>query len=284
MPAGCRLSAALRQLSRRPPRGCVSAALPKRSTPQQRVALPSQEPLLVPKIPLASARDAMPDTGTTAVSQDSGGDLPCGRIPRATAEIKLSGWGGARPGAGRKPKAEADPGPVIRPGYQWYVVYTHPQAERVATRDLTDKGYRVYLPMQAIRRRDRVVRTMFHTVHVPMFSRYLFVELDIETDPWAPVRYADGVRELFMSRAMRPLPVPTGFVEGLMATEGYRLHLRDPALSKLPIGTAVRVDSGSFISFPGVVASCDGVTTEVTMQIFGRPTLVTVPRERVDVV
>src|SRR5215469_2871571 len=68
-------------------------------------------------------------------------------------------------------------------GSYWAVVQTHPQAERWAETNLRRQGYPTLLPLMRVRRRDRVLRSLFHTVEVPLFPGYCFVTV---TSHWTP--------------------------------------------------------------------------------------------------
>lgn len=67
----------------------------------------------------------------------------------------------------------------------WYLVYTKPNAEKLAENNLVRQGYTVYLPMIRNRRRSR---GRFKAFIVSMFPRYLFIQLDQNIDNWGPVR------------------------------------------------------------------------------------------------
>lgn len=54
---------------------------------------------------------------------------------------------------------------------------------------------------------------------VPLFPGYIFVELDPDRNQWRSVNGTIGVRNL-ISGDGRPLPVPVGFVEKLLALSG----------------------------------------------------------------
>jgi transcription antitermination factor NusG len=82
---------------------------------------------------------------------------------------------------------------------RWAVVYTHPQAERWADSNLTRRGYVTYLPLAAVRVRDRVTPSMLHTVQRPLFSRYLFIRFNHLADSWSPIRDTPGVLDLVRS-------------------------------------------------------------------------------------
>src|SRR5215469_15530779 len=129
----------------------------------------------------------------------------------------------------RKPDTRldrADPGPFharnARPRYSirpWACVYTHPQAEAWAQTNLQRAGYETLLPLMRVRRRDRVVRSLWHIVERPLFSRYLFVRFDHTEASWSPIRAAPGVRDILRDRD-KVLYAPEAVVSALQARYG----------------------------------------------------------------
>jgi len=79
------------------------------------------------------------------------------------------------------------------------------------------------------------------------FPRYLFVGLDLERDRWLSVRSTIGVSHLVTCDG-RPVPVPVGIVESLIARSDGNLTRLDGCLA---IGQSVRILSGPFADFVG---------------------------------
>jgi transcription antitermination factor NusG len=177
--------------------------------------------------------------------------------------------GGRRAGAGRKPK----PLPIIAAEWtepKWCVWQSHSQSEGLATHELTRAGYRAYLPLRAVERRDRVLSTMIHKVRVPLFSGYGFVHL-APTDPWAPILHMAGIRGMLLASNGSPGGiVEPEFVEKLIADEAERCDLSFPPMIPLEFGVEVRIEVGAFEGRSGRVRACDGMITEVIMGLFGR--------------
>ena len=115
-----------------------------------------------------------------------------------------------------------------RPGPRWFVVSTYPQAERRALDHLQQQGYQAYLPLCTIRRRDRVLRTLFHPVEVPLFPSYAFVSFDPQHDPWRPIVNTLGVYALLRRPDGIPNPVAMGSVEALQALDSLRRSIAPP--------------------------------------------------------
>jgi transcriptional antiterminator RfaH len=161
-------------------------------------------------------------------------------------------------------------------GSAWYVVMSHPQAERRAAQHLDRQGYQAYLPLLAVRQRDRVVRSMWHAVQVPLFPRYLFVRFDAARDPWRPVLHTLGVASLVRVGNL-PIACPDGAVEALVATEDGRRTLEAPRALFAP-GDAVSLGAGTALEgHQGVIVKLRRSTASVAILLFGGLRQVTVP-------
>ena len=65
-----------------------------------------------------------------------------------------------------------------------YVVQTQPHAESKAMGHLIRQGFATYLPRYLKRRRHA---RKIETVAAPLFPRYLFVTVDMETQQWRSI-------------------------------------------------------------------------------------------------
>src|SRR6266576_490138 len=134
---------------------------------------------------------------------------------------------------------------------RWFLVHTQPNSEHKATLHLGAQGFRAYLPrIQKTVRHARQLRT----VRAPLFPRYMFLILDVGRDRWLSVRSTVGVSSLFTCED-RPVPVPKGVVEALIArTDEANLTLFDAGLTT---GQTVRILSGPFADFVGTLDRLD---------------------------
>ena len=64
----------------------------------------------------------------------------------------------------------------------WYLIQTKPKQEAEAQRNLSDQNYAVFFPKAFIKGKT-----------VPLFPRYLFIELDDKSQNWTPIRSTKGV-------------------------------------------------------------------------------------------
>ena len=97
----------------------------------------------------------------------------------------------------------------------WYLVYTKPKGEKTAQENLLRQGYETYLPLLGVskRRRGRYI-----TLIEPMFSRYLFIQLNQTSDNWSPIRSTLGVTDMVRFSGY-PAKVPAELIEFLRASE-----------------------------------------------------------------
>jgi transcriptional antiterminator RfaH len=134
---------------------------------------------------------------------------------------------------------------------RWFLVYTQPKAERKAQWHLGAQGFATYLPR--IRKTVRHARQM-RTVQAPVFPRYLFTILDIDRDRWLSVRSSLGVSQLICRHDGRPVPVPAGIVETLIAQTDGELTRLDVGFVK---GQNVRILFGPFSDLVGRLERLD---------------------------
>lgn len=155
----------------------------------------------------------------------------------------------------------------------WYVVHTQPNREAVALRNLSNQGFKPFLP--------QFVKTIsharkFHKSMAPLFPRYLFVRLDLNRDRWHSVNGTIGVSTLIMA-GDRPSPVKRGVVETLIestAPDG-ELRFQQP----LSVGERVRLVAGPFAEQLGVLQHFDGSgRVRVLLEIMGGGIPVHLPR------
>ena len=101
---------------------------------------------------------------------------------------------------------------------RWYVVHTQTQTEKRALWHLQNQGFECFLP--SVRSLRRHARKVEHVL-APLFPRYLFVRLDLDSTPWSAINGTRGVVRL-VANGFRPTPVPEGVVEDLQARSDMR--------------------------------------------------------------
>lgn len=160
----------------------------------------------------------------------------------------------------------------------WYVVYTQPGNEHLATEHLCNQGFEVYLPLcQKTTKRAR----RFITKIIPLFPRYLFVYLDVNIQQWRVINSTRGVTCL-LTQGCTPAPVPEDVVETLQKDMDQTNQVPLSTLMKFQTGDALTILSGPFAGESGVyekMSSKDRV--DLLLKIMGSKVRITLPLREV---
>jgi transcriptional antiterminator RfaH len=149
----------------------------------------------------------------------------------------------------------------------WYVVQTHPHAERKAVAHLARQGFDTYLPCYLKRRRHA---RRIENVVAPMFPNYLFVAFDIALQRWRCIQSTIGVVRL-VSNGELPAAVPGRIVDELKAKEDERGLIPLNLGPRFARGDRVRVLNGTFNSCVGLFDGLNGSErVAVLLELLGR--------------
>ena len=97
---------------------------------------------------------------------------------------------------------------------KWYVIHTRPRQEERALENLTRQGYKAWMPWLEV---EKIRGGRITKVIEPMFSRYLFIQLDQVTTNWGPIRSTLGVSKL-VTFGNKAASISNEFVEILQRT------------------------------------------------------------------
>ncbi len=97
---------------------------------------------------------------------------------------------------------------------KWYVIHTRPRQEERALENLTRQGYKAWMPWLEV---EKIIGGRITKVIEPMFSRYLFIQLDQVTTNWGPIRSTLGVSKL-VTFGNQAASISNEFVEILQRT------------------------------------------------------------------
>jgi transcriptional antiterminator RfaH len=160
---------------------------------------------------------------------------------------------------------------------RWYLIHTKPSREALADENLRRQGYRVHLPrmVHSVRRAGQ-----WRECVVPLFPRYLFLQLDEGREALSPVRSSLGVAGIVRFGATYAI-VSDGIISELRLREdpetGLHRLVKRPVLAR---GAAVHVTTGPFAGLEGVFereAGCDRVV--VLLNLLGQDAQVRVPAD-----
>ena len=133
----------------------------------------------------------------------------------------------------------------------WYAVYTQPQKELVAARNLLNQGFEAYLPRY--RKQCRHARRTY-TVMAPLFPRYLFVRMDPAQQRWRSINGTMGVSYL-LSEGPEPIALPDEIIETIRAREEDGIvSVAAPQFTK---GQKICVTDGPFADVEGIFECAD---------------------------
>ena len=162
----------------------------------------------------------------------------------------------------------------------WYVAHTQSLKERVAQHHLIDQGFEVYLPcFKKIRRHARKA----DEVLTPLFPRYLFIGMDMETASWRRINGTRGISYLLMSQDNCPASIPLNVIENLKSQEISSGIVPVASLISFSKGDKVRVLEGAFQDQIGTFETLDHKSrVQILLSFLGREMKVSLPLYVVD--
>lgn len=162
---------------------------------------------------------------------------------------------------------------------RWYVVFTKPRREPVATENLERQGFEVYFPrlrVNCLRRNRRV------EVVEPLFPRYLFIHLALSVDNLAPIRSTKGVCSL-VHFGEQPTAVPEEIIYGLYSTADPQSGIHLPKPRSLRSGERVVILDGPMAGLEAIFDAPSGKERAILLlDLLGKSTRVSVPYDSVE--
>lgn len=152
-------------------------------------------------------------------------------------------------------------------GKKWYVIYTKAKSESIASEHLQRQNFNTYLPrVETMKRRQGRLTPLVS----PFFPRYIFIQMDINTDNWAPIRSTRGVCGVVKFEGV-PKEVPTRLIQALKDNENAE-QLQDITPPSWKEGDVVAIEQGPFAGYSCIFQgrrSSDRVA--VLLDIIGKP-------------
>jgi transcriptional antiterminator RfaH len=150
---------------------------------------------------------------------------------------------------------------------QWFVVHTKPRQEQRALENLQRQGFAAWLPLLSV---EKFRRGRLEQVVEPMFSRYLFIQLDKVNSNWSPIRSTMGVSKL-VTFGNQPAAVPPEIVDALRSAPAQ------DATRFFSSGDAVRFVDGPLHGLEGLFQAPDGeARAMIFINLLSRPQVVSV--------
>jgi len=155
----------------------------------------------------------------------------------------------------------------------WYVIHTKSRQESRALLNLERQGYVCYLPTIS---KKKIGRTALELETEPLFARYLFIELDSNSNAksWTPIRSTLGVSRL-LTFGNEPAKVPPNLIQALRFQEEI---LNEVPQSPFKNGDLVRIREGALAGIEAIYEMDDGqARAMVLIELLHRPTRIAVP-------
>jgi transcription antitermination factor NusG len=134
----------------------------------------------------------------------------------------------------------------------WFAIETRPRYEKTVAADLRNKGIEVFLPLFSEKHRwsDRQ-----RLVEVPVFPRYVFVQIESTMSVRVPVLRTRGTMS-FVGNRGHGTAIPNAQLESVrnIITQKVPFSSRE----FLDVGTRVRIRGGSLEGVEGILAAING--------------------------
>ena len=169
--------------------------------------------------------------------------------------------------------------PVLsNPNHKWYIVHAYSNFEKKVAeslrdqsraKGLEDKFSEILVPTEEV---VEVRRGKKFNSERKFFPGYVLVKMELSDEAYHLVKNTPKVTG-FLGSASKPMPVSQKEVDRIVGNSAAAVERPMPVLS-FDIGEKVKIVSGHFASFDGVVESVDQehARLRVSVSIFGRAT------------
>lgn len=150
----------------------------------------------------------------------------------------------------------------------WYLIQAKPRSESLALENLSNQGYKCYLPMM---KTEKVLNNEIKVKKVPLFPRYLFINLDLnfESKSWYPVRFTRGVSNL-VRFGQTPARIHNELIQHIYSRE----HLFESEVQPLyQQGQSLKIINGPFSGFDSIYQGMDSEMRVLVLLEFMRKPL-----------
>lgn len=114
-------------------------------------------------------------------------------------------------------------------GHRWYLVLAKRGAEKLAAQNLERQGFTTYLPMHAPEPSRPSAARLTAPIPRPFLPGYLFVSVDLQSEPWRKIFSTMGVRSIYMTGVgenARPRAIQNSWIEQMQVREVNGLIVR----------------------------------------------------------
>ena len=157
--------------------------------------------------------------------------------------------------------------------FYWYLLQTKFRQERKAAQELKQQNINVFLPLY---RFEKLIKGVRVTKEEPLFSRYLFIELDTKNTNWTSIRSTRGVSKFveFGNGA--------SIVDPLIIESLYNMDSQ-PEESYLTHGEKIRVVNGAFEGLEGIYQATNGLARSyILMELMQQDQIISIDNQLIE--
>lgn len=175
---------------------------------------------------------------------------------------------------------EEDEGPPLHtPGMDWFVLRVQSGREdtvrrglekRIKDMDLEDLIARVLVPKESV---SEIKGKRKRVLEKKLYPGYIFVEMKVTDETFHFIKETPGIGD-FVGTPRKPVPMPDHEIEKLLGDQRKAKDKSPTVKINFEIGDAVKINSGPFENFDGLVEEVNpgkGIVI-VMVTIFGRAT------------
>lgn len=148
----------------------------------------------------------------------------------------------------------------------WCLIQTKRLSETLALENLSNQGYKCYLPMIRV---EKIVHKQIQVQKAPLFPRYLFINFDFESKSWTPIQSTRGVSHL-VKFGQSPARIHDELVQHIYSRE----RLTESKIQLLyKKGQTLKIVKGPFAGFDSLYQGMDGEMRVMVLLDFMRKPL-----------
>jgi len=124
----------------------------------------------------------------------------------------------------------------------WYVIYTHSCKEFFSEKNLNRLNFFTYVP----KFKKKINHARKITIEIkPLFPRYIFVKLNLDTQRWSVINSTYGVKNLLIMNN-EPIKIANDIINKLKSYEDEQGIIIFYPNESLTIGDRIKIESGAF--------------------------------------
>lgn len=161
----------------------------------------------------------------------------------------------------------------------WYLAYTKPRQEQLASRNLQQQQFEVYFPLH--RTHKQKPEGEYTDTFPSMFSRYLFFKHQRATQLWLVVQSTLGLNNLVATQ-LENATISNKIVSDIRQAETVRYQLSLSLRPSLRAATKVRIGSDSFLGLERLMESNIKKRLTLLLDILKKQTKVSLYNDQVE--